>query len=92
MASSLTSIFPIFSVASCCYAGLAYAIVSVQFDSTNVPESPCEVVPSFHETTENLATSCSPGMWSDSLWRGMRTVSVRSKRFLSFAVIENRSR
>lgn len=57
MASSRTFIFPIFCVASCCYAGLAYAIVSVQFDSTNVPESPREVVPSFHEVTENLATS-----------------------------------
>jgi hypothetical protein len=39
--------FAYFPVASCSYAGLAYAIVSVQFDPVNVPESPTKSFQAF---------------------------------------------
>jgi hypothetical protein len=73
--SKLRLIFAIFSVASCSYAGLAYAIVSVQFDLMNVPESPAKSFRVFmkqEKPDDDLVRS--PGMWSDSLWRGMPTV------------------
>jgi hypothetical protein len=73
--NKLRLIFAIFLVARCSYAGLAYAIVSVQFDLMNVPESPTKSFRVFmkqQKPDDDLVRS--PGMWSDSLWRGMPTV------------------